>query len=102
LLYGDFNLDNFILSLSGEIYALDFQNCFSGDPLYDYSIIIDKYPSFVKFLNSEQKMQKRLLKLYTLRYLLTRISYFIQKNDFELTNFYIKRFNSVYQKLNII
>ncbi len=98
LLYGDFNLDNFILSPSGQVYALDFQNCFSGDPLYDFPLAIDRYPSYVNLIGRLDSGQERLLELYTLRYLLTRISYFYQKGQGQADH-YLQRFWIVFEKI---
>ena len=98
LLYGDFNLDNFILSPSGQVYALDFQNCFSGDPLYDFPLAIDRYPSCLDSIGEISGGQGRLLGLYMLRYLLTRISYFYQKDE-SRTNRYLRRFRYISHEL---
>lgn len=99
LLYGDFNLSNFIVTPSKKIYSLDFQNCFSGDPLYDFASIYILFPTYIK-RNNFNDLQKKKIILYALRYLLGRISYFIKKKDVNKVDFYKNKFEIIYKDLN--
>ena len=83
LLYGDFNFSNFIVNEKNKIYALDFQNVFAGDPLYDFGIMItkdDPLKLFVLKSYTSKQSRKRIL-LYGLRHLISMLSYSIMKSD---------------------
>ncbi len=99
LLYGDFNLDNFIWTPSGKLVGLDFQNCFSGDPLYDFAVIINKYPLFYKYIEDKHTLDQKTLDLYHLRFLLTRLSFFYQNNNHVYIKGIEKKFNTIFNKL---
>ena len=90
LLYGDFNYSNFIVSPDGKILtALDFQNVFAGDPLYDFGIISSKDNEFMEFILNRFKLlkEKKKIIIYGLRHLLTMLSYYLVKDDCERLSF---------------
>ncbi len=108
LLYGDFNYYNFILNQDEVVVAFDFQNCFSGDPLYDVGMMVAKDIGFEKFLENfktfntvgKKDMRKRVF-LYSLRYLLSMLSFYVSSQNEERILFAQKRFfeiKNLYEK----
>jgi len=108
LLYGDFNYSNFIVNSENKIVALDFQNCFSGDPLYDVGMIFSKDNNFENRLSDFKifnkpytENDKKLIFLYSLRHLLSMLVFYIASNNEERILFAKKRFieiKNLYEK----
>lgn len=95
LLYGDYNRDNFICK-DEKIYALDFQNCFSGDYLYDYGIIFSKESRLQKEILTDLKSEEIvILYLYSLRHLLSMTSYALINKNYSRLNFIRSKFNLI-------
>lgn len=78
LLYGDFNPKNFIADNSGIIIPIDFQNCFSGDYLYDYSIAVTYNEKVLDFFDARDQS---LLILYATRVCLTKLAQSLFSDD---------------------
>lgn len=108
LLYGDFNYYNFILNQDEEVVSFDFQNCFSGDPLYDVGMMVAKDIGFEQFLEKfetfnivdDKDIRKRVF-LYSLRYLLSMLSFYVSSQNEERILFAQKRFfeiKNLYEK----
>lgn len=79
LLYGDYNRDNFVLQPDGTVFALDFQNCFAGDPLYDWATVLLKEPKKAHYLNGVLQFTssgRRRLAAYQARVLWNMIVYY--------------------------
>lgn len=92
LLYGDFNPQNFIQKKDGKIIPLDFQSCFWGHDLYDYGIGLTYNDQMLKLLKIFKKdINERLLILYAIRNILTRIGHDVYLGDKERTRKNIKR-----------
>lgn len=93
LLYGDFNYYNFIINTEKELISFDFQNCFSGDPLYDFGIILSKdinFEKYLKFINTygynNMCVDKTVL-LYSLRHLLSMLAFYNESKNEERLSF---------------
>lgn len=79
LLYGDYNRDNFILQPDGTVFALDFQNCFAGDPLYDWATVLLKEPKKTQYLHKVLRLTssgRRHVAAYQARVLWNMIAYY--------------------------
>jgi aminoglycoside phosphotransferase (APT) family kinase protein len=79
LLYGDFSPKNLILS-DGGIVPIDFQNCFSGDGLYDLGIGVSRVREILPHLSYYScsgvgMKEMRMILLYAIRDALTIISH---------------------------
>lgn len=98
LLYGDFNYSNFIVNKENKVIAFDFQNCFSGDPLYDTGMMIANDKIFEQFLNN--KRDKKIVYIYALRHLLSMLTFFTQQNNKEKVAFIKMRFSEIKKALN--
>ncbi|MFH1610916.1 MAG: aminoglycoside phosphotransferase family protein [Patescibacteria group bacterium] len=99
LLYGDFNYYNFIVNKEDNVVAFDFQNCFSGDPLYDVGIIFAKDSNFEKYLHYfntfdfvYKEDKRKLIFLYSLRCLFSMISFYATTKNQERISFAKNRF----------
>jgi len=108
LLYGDFNYYNFIINQKNVLIAFDFQNCFSGDPLYDVGMILSKDIGFLKYLHHfsgfnpvNRENTRKIVFLYGLRHLLSMLSFYIDTDNKERILFINKRFlaiKKIYEK----
>ena len=102
LLYGDFNYANFIVNRDDRVVALDFQNCFSGDPLYDVAMMLVNDERFEAYLKTpkgydliDNDATRRLVYLYCLRYLTSMLIFFMTQNNKEMIIFARKRFSKI-------
>ena len=102
LLYGDFNYYNFIINQENKLVAFDFQNCFSGDSLYDVGMILAKDLEFEKhlhrfktFYSANKNVARKSVLLYSLRYLLSMLAFYIAFNNKERILFAKRRFSMI-------
>lgn len=105
LLYGDLKPEN-ILIRNGDIYIIDFENCFSGHQYYDTGIGLFFIPEIWKRIktylkDADQKNTKKQIILYAMRHAVSCLGHRISicnksesniatKRFFELKDFYEK------------
>jgi len=99
LLHGDFRMDNVIIGQNG-LFVIDFQNCFSGDSLYDIGIGVQVYPQLIPFIGSYSELEltdndiAKIL-LYAMRYSFSVLGYAATRKEFNLAKTYKNRFNEL-------
>jgi len=96
LLYGDLKPEN-ILIKNGDIYLIDFENCFSGHKYYDIGIGLSFIPQIWKHLNiylkeAEQKKAKKQIILYAMRHAISCLGHRINIGDRNESTVATKRF----------
>jgi len=82
LLHGDFKWSNFILCGS-EIVPIDFQNCYSGDYLYDIGIGLFFHPQMLPYINlyTDDDNDAKTVILYGMRHAISAIGHRISVHD---------------------
>jgi|GEM_PF-1963618 len=84
LLYGDLNKGN-ILIHNDDLFIIDFENCFSGHPLYDLGIGAFFIPKIMQllpvYINSPSRLERQQILLYALRHAISTLGHRIMVKD---------------------
>lgn len=96
LLYGDLKPEN-ILIKEGEIYIIDFENCFSGHKYYDVGIGLFFIPQIWEYLDiylqkTKRQIVKRQIILYAMRHAISCLGHRICIGDKDEADVAKKRF----------
>lgn len=86
LLFGDFNRTNLILDQETKLHFIDFQNCFSGDPLYDSGIGVFFHPELLDtfvagFEPQGQAAALERISLYAMRHAISALGHRLTVRD---------------------
>lgn len=106
LLYGDLKPEN-ILIRNGDIYIIDFKNCFSGHQYYDTGIGLFFIPQIwghikIYLKDADQKNARKQIVLYAMRHAVSCLGHRINIGNKSESDIAIKRFfelKNLYKKI---